>query len=114
MLELVRGNTKNRRLYIDLEHSMCYSKEHWTALTDGRFKYIYYAYDGREQLFDLINDPGELYDLAAEPAHKSVLLQWRQRMVEHLSERGEQFVSNGELVIRKKRFLYSPHYPKKR
>ncbi|GAG48242.1 unnamed protein product, partial [marine sediment metagenome] len=27
MLELVRGNTKNRRLYIDLEHSMCYSKE---------------------------------------------------------------------------------------
>jgi len=25
----------------------------------------------REQLFDLINDPGELYDLAAEPAHKT-------------------------------------------
>ena len=68
----------------------------------------------REQLFDLINDPGELYDLAAEPTHKSVLLQWQQRMVEHLSERGEQFVSNGELVIRKKRLLYSPHYPKKR
>jgi len=113
MLELIRGNTKNRRLYIDLEHSMCYSEDHWTALTDGRFKYIYYAYDGREQLFDLINDPGELYDLAAEPAHKNTLLQWRQRMIEHLSERGEQFVSNGKLVIRKKRLLYSPHYPKK-
>jgi len=114
MLELVRGNTKNWRQFIDLEHSMCYSEDHWNALTDGKFKYIYYAYDGREQLFDLTNDPGELYDLAAASAYKNVLLQWRQRMVEHLSERGEQFVSNGKLVIRKKRFLYSPHYPKKR
>ena len=112
MLELVRGNTKNWRQFIDLEHSMCYNKDHWNALTDGRFKYIYYAYDGREQLFDLINDTDELYDLAAESAYKSILLQWRQRMVEHLSERGEQFVSNGKLVIRKKRFLYSPHYLK--
>jgi hypothetical protein len=34
-------------------------------------------------------------------------------MIEHLSERGEQFVSNGKLVIRKKRLLYSPLYPKK-
>jgi hypothetical protein len=81
---------------------------------DCRFKYIYYAYDGREQLFDLINGPRELYDLAAEPAYKNILLQWRQRMVKHLSERGEQFVSNGKLVIRKKRFLYSPHFLKKR
>ena len=112
MLELVRGNTKNWRPFIDLEHSMCYNKDHWNALTDGRFKYIYYAYDGREQLFDLENDPYELNDLAAESAHKSVLLQRRQRMVEHLSERGEQFVSNGKLVIRKKRLLYSTHYPK--
>ena len=113
MLELVRGNTKNWRQFIDLEHSMCYSNDHWNALTDGRFKYIYYAYDGREQLFDLKKDPGELYDLAVESAHKSTLRQWRHRMVEHLSERGEQFVSNGKLVIRKKRLLYSPHFPKK-
>jgi hypothetical protein len=34
-------------------------------------------------------------------------------MVEHLSQRGEPFVSNGELAIRKDRLLYSPHFPKK-
>ena len=34
-------------------------------------------------------------------------------MVEHLSERGEPFVSNGKLTIRKDRLLYSPHFPKK-
>jgi hypothetical protein len=34
-------------------------------------------------------------------------------MIEHLSQRGEQFVSNGKLTIRKECMLYSPHYPKK-
>lgn len=111
MLELVRGNTKAWRRFIDLEHSMCYSKDHWNALTDGKFKYIYYAYDGREELFDLVDDPNELRDLGAEAAHKNTLLQWRQQMVEHLAERGEQFVSGGKLTLRKKRMLYSPHYP---
>ena len=112
LLELVRGNTKNWHPFIDLEHSMCYNQDHWNALTDGRVKYIYYAFDGREELFDLINDPKELHNLASDSAHNSTLLQWRQRMVEHLSERGEQFVSEGKLTIRKQRLLYSPHFPK--
>ena len=112
MLELVRGNTGNWRPYIDLEHSMCYDQDHWTALTDGRFKYIYFAYDGREQLFDLEKDPGEIHNLAGEPASEPVLKDWRSRMVKHLSERGEEFVSGGKLTIRKKRLLYSPNYPK--
>ncbi|MHC4324335.1 MAG: arylsulfatase [Planctomycetota bacterium] len=112
LLELVRGNTKNWRPFIDLEHSMCYNKDHWNALTDGKFKYIYYAYDGREELFDLAGDPGELHNLALEPAHKNTLLKWQRRMVEHLSERGELFVSGNKLAIRKERFLYSPHFPK--
>jgi len=113
MLELVRGNTKGWRPFIDLEHSMCYNQDHWNALTDGKFKYIYYAFDGREHLFDLATDPRELHNLAAEPAHKSTLLQWRQRMVEHLTERGEPFIRDGKLTIRKERLLYSPHFPKK-
>jgi arylsulfatase len=112
LLELVRGNTKDWRPFIDLEHSMCYNQDHWNALTDGRFKYIYYAYVGREELFDLTDDPHELHNLAADPVYKPTLLQWRQRMVEHLSERGEPFVSGGKLAIRKERFLYSPHFPK--
>lgn len=32
-------------------------------------------------------------------------------MVEHLSERGEPFVSGGKLAIRKERFLYSLRSP---
>jgi arylsulfatase len=113
LLHLVRGNTKDWRPWIDLEHSMCYDQDHWTALTDGRFKYIYFAYDGREQLFDMAEDPGELHNLAEVPAQETLLKQWRRRMVDHLTERGEEFVANGKLAIRKKRLLYSPNYPKK-
>jgi arylsulfatase A-like enzyme len=112
LLELVRGNTKDWRSYIDLEHSMCYNKDHWNALTDGKVKYIYYAFDGREELFDLTKDPNELHNLAADPEHNKTLLQWRQRMVGHLSERGESFASGGKLTIRKERMLYSPNFPK--
>jgi arylsulfatase A-like enzyme len=112
LLDLVRGNTKDWRPWIDLEHSMCYDQDHWTALTDGRFKYIYFAYDGREQLFDMAKDPGELHNLAEESDHESSLKEWRERMIQHLSERGEEFVSGGKLAIRRKRFLYSPNYPK--
>ncbi len=88
LLDLVRGSTKDWRPWIDLEHSMCYDQDHWTALTDGRFKYIYFAYDGREQLFDMAKDPGELHNLAEEPAQESLLKEWRERMIQHLSERG--------------------------
>ncbi len=112
LLDPVRGKTEDWRPYIDLEHSMCYNKDHWNALTDGRFKYIYYAFDGREELFDLIKDRAELHNLAGKPEHAAALKQWRQHMVEHLSERGEAFVRNGELALRKKRMLYSPNHPK--
>lgn len=112
ILPLLRGKTKGWRKYIDLEHEVCYSpRNRWKALTDGKAKYVFHAHDGEEQLFDLVNDPGETRDLAGNRAHGSKLKLWRQRMVEHLSERGEQFVKNDKLVKGSKRMLYSPNYP---
>ena len=112
LLDLVRGNNAGWRDAIDLEHDVCYSVEnHWNALTDGEWKYIFHAYDGHEQLFHLAEDPAELHDLAGDPAYQRVLRQWRDRMVEHLSERGEPFVKDGELLPRPQSMLYSPHYP---
>ena len=112
MLDLVRGNTDGWRDYIDLEHDTCYSPEnHWTALTDGHYKYIFHARDGEQQLFDLHTDPGERHDLASEPAHQAKVKLWRSRMIEHLAERGAPFVVGGELGLRPERMLYSPHHP---
>ena len=112
LLALARGQSSGWRPYIDLEHDVCYSPaNHWSALTDGRFKYIFHARDGEEQLFDLEHDPGELTDLASDPAHGATLRTWRSRLVDHLAERGEPFVKNGELALRPERMLYSPNYP---
>jgi len=112
LLDLVRGRKEGWRSWIDLEHDVCYSPEnHWSALTDGRWKYIFHARDGREQLFYVERDPGELKDLAGDPAWQDTLRQWRQRLIEHLAERGERFVKNGRLVLRPESYLYSPNYP---
>jgi arylsulfatase A-like enzyme len=102
-----------KRPWIDLEHDVCYSPaNHWNALTDGRHKYIYHAQQGEEQLFDLATDPNELNDLSGHAAHEPALRLWRSRMIEHLAERGEKWVSSGRLVPRPQSILHSPHYPK--
>ncbi|HPA46854.1 MAG TPA: arylsulfatase [bacterium] len=112
LLSLLRGETETWREYIDLEHDVCYDdSNHWNALTDGHFKYIFHAKDGEEQLFNLDNDPNELVDIASDAAHQSELRKWRERMVEHLAERGEEWVKNGKLALRPKSRLYSPNYP---
>lgn len=46
-----------------------------------RYKYCVYAYgDQRESLVDLVEDPGELNDLARDPAFRPVLLEMRERL----------------------------------
>jgi len=112
VLDIFRNEKAPWRDSIDLEHDVCYSPEnHWNALTDGRYKYIYYAPTGEEQLFDLVDDPGEEHDLARENGKKPLVRDWRGRMIGQLAERGEPFVVNGDLGIRKERMLYSPFYP---
>lgn len=99
---------KPGREFIDLEHDVCYDPvNHWTALTDGKWKYIFHAFDGSEQLFNLVEDPHELNESSDEAA----LRLWRGRMVAHLEERGEQWVSGGKLQVRPKAMLYGSNYP---
>jgi len=112
LLRLVRGEPAEWRTYLDLEHDICYSPDnHWSALTDGHYKYIVHAKSGEEQFFDLEKDPGELNDLAPDSAYQSQVREWRGRLINHLAERGEQFVRDGKLALRPKSLLYSPNYP---
>ena len=111
LLKLVRGES-GWRPHIDLEHGACYSKEnHWNAFTDGKWKYIYHAFDGSQQLFDLVNDPHELHDLSSDRGCARTLKYWRRRMVRHLQERGDGWVRDGDLAPRPETMLYSPNYP---
>lgn len=111
LLPLLSGKA-GWRPYLDLEHGVCYSKEnHWNALTDGKRKYIFNAFDGSEQFFDLEKDPFELNDLAPDPGYESQLREWRRRLVEHLAPRGELYVKNGRLQTRPNEGPVSPNFP---
>lgn len=113
LLSLVRGNGEGWREYIDLEHDICYSPQnHWNALTDGHWKYIFHAFDGEEQIFHLDRDPHELEDLAGDANHAAELRKWRQRLVEHFAERGEPFLMNGNLALRPKGMPHGPNFPR--
>ena len=111
MLDLLKR--KKWRKTLDLEHSQIYEKENaWTALTDGRYKYIYFTLTGQEQLFDLQKDKGELFDLVTTKGNEKLLTSWRKKMVGHLSERGENWVKEGKLVIQKESVQFGANHPK--
>ncbi len=110
IFDCIRG--KAWREALDLEHDVCYSPQnHWNGLTDGMFKYVFHAQTGHEQLFNLKEDPGELRDLATDAGYRHIAKEWRERLAEHLTERGEAFVQDGKPMLRPKSQLYSPHYP---
>jgi arylsulfatase A-like enzyme len=100
LLDILRG--KPGRKVLDLEHASCYApKDGWVALMDQRYKYVYFEHTGQQQLFDLKRDPQELINLADDPDAAGLVKEWRQRMIEHLSIRGEPWVHDGDLGILK-------------
>jgi choline-sulfatase len=112
LLGLVRNEGTGWREFIDLEHNICYGPEnHWNGLTDGKWKYLYHAQHGEEQLFNLEADPQELTDLAGDAAHSGALRMWRERLTAHLEERGPAWVKNGRLVPRPEGMQLSPNFP---
>jgi arylsulfatase A-like enzyme len=85
------------REYTHGEHGL--AKRSTQFLTDGREKYIWFTHHGREQLFDLQQDPQETRDLAGDPDHRERLECWRSRLVKELAPRTEDGMSDGKRLI---------------
>ncbi|MCI8624218.1 MAG: arylsulfatase [Provencibacterium sp.] len=99
LLPLMRAEDCAWREYLHGEHSANYSEsQEMQYLTDGQWKYIWFPRTGREQLFDLRQDPGERFDLAGKPAYLPELGRWRSRLVAELEPRGLGLTEGGELV----------------
>ena len=114
LARLMDGSKERWRNYIDLEHATCYSPDnYWCALTDGKIKYIWRFHTGTEELFDLEKDPHELKNVVGDKRYGVRLEELRAAMVRHLSERGEEFVKDGQLQVLKRTVLYSPLFPDK-
>lgn len=113
ILNILKG--KKWRDLLDLEHAQIYEKDNaWVALTDGRYKYIYFTLTGEQQLFDLENDPYEMNDLASKELLKNnepLVKNWRKKMIKHLEIRGELWVKDGDLVVQKKSIYHGVNHP---
>jgi len=126
LLPILKGQQTRVREWLDLEHSTLYDKNiHWNAIVgyindetrsgsdEILWKYIFNAFDGSEQLFNLTNDPNETDDLAVNKDFKEVLGALRKRMVTQFEEegRGVEFVRNGTLAVREKPMVWGDHFP---
>jgi len=100
---LMRGERAGWRPFVHIEHTAGWQEGDLSHLahhtiTDGKEKYIWLAQDGREQFFDLREDPNELHDLAGKPEAKARVDAWRERLIDHLADRVEGF-SDGKRLI---------------
>jgi len=99
VVPLCRSKKANWRKYIHGEHAAPFKDElsnHY--LTDGKEKYIWFSKSGKEQLFDLSNDPQELRNLSGDAQYKNKLIYWRNILIRELKGREEVF-SNGKKLI---------------
>ena len=111
ILNLIKGEP-NWRKVLDLEHSQIYERDNaWVALTDGKYKYIYFTLTGEDQLFDLEKDPYELKNLVLSRGFSKVRSEWYNKMVEHLKIRGSDWVKDNKLQIQKKSVLIGKNFP---
>ncbi len=88
LLPLVRGEAQavRRERHGQIGHSH--------MLHTGGYKYMYSAEDGKELLFDAVNDRGELAPLR----DRALLATLRRQLIVHLAAEGNPHVLGGELV----------------
>ncbi len=76
------------------------SEVDYLALTDGRWKYIWYPHGAAEQLFDLNSDPHELQDLSEATEHKARKEALRETLLRRHRERRSPCLEEGRLPKR--------------
>ena len=72
----------------------------YLAITDGRWKYMWYPEGSAEQLFDLEDDPQEARNLAYERSAAAKKEELRSELVRRQQARGGGFLENGDLPRR--------------
>jgi len=82
---VLRGESEVTRDDVLIEHKDTRPGIHVKTLRTERYKYFYYA-DGREVLYDLCDDPREVFDRAGDPAYADVIAELRKRLLTRLFE----------------------------
>ncbi|MEM6562578.1 MAG: sulfatase-like hydrolase/transferase, partial [Planctomycetota bacterium] len=106
LLPLCRGEAEDWRTQLHGECSATQAFDTPTGmqylvadLADGhRWKLCHFPGHGRQQLFNLTNDPQERHDVSGDPDHAVVRDELVGRMVAQLADRPEDFVVGGQLA----------------
>ena len=62
------------------------------------YKYIWYTQTGKEQLFNLQEDPNEMKDLLEDAIYSKIVKDLRKELISHLEDREEGFVKDNALI----------------
>lgn len=84
------------REYLHGEHFYGTLSNHF--LVTERDKFCWFTDTGREQYFDLLEDPHELHDLADSPAHQERIAYLRSLLIKELENRPEGFTDGQQLI----------------
>lgn len=97
LIALVRGEQKAHRKYLEsmIQHV---SECDYLAITDGRWKYIWYPEGSYEQLFDLHSDPKELRNLSGIKDYEEKCRELKDQMIRNHQSRNSKFLKDGELI----------------
>lgn len=95
LVAVARGEIPQPRKYV---HATM-SNHPYVALTDGKWKYIWYPQGPTEQLFELVNDPQELRDLAKDADHRQKKAELQNDMIRWHTERNTGWVVDGKLRV---------------
>jgi len=93
LLSLMRGEDTTWRPWLQIE---CASG--FQCLTDGHEKYIWFTDDGREQFFNLDEDPQECRDLSNVAESAERVAWWRSQLAQVLKSRPEGFSDGVRLI----------------
>jgi len=99
---IIKGENLIDRSYIHGEHTG-YGKQGWQFVTDGKSKFIWDSYSGKEWYFDLTKDPSEERNLIGVNEYDENISVWRKRLVDILALRPEHGLSDGTKLISGKR-----------
>ena len=74
----------------DIYYAQCLDAPQQMAMvTDGSLKYCYCQQGPTEELYDLVNDPHELVNLATDKDHHADLLKWREVLINQARRLGD-------------------------
>ena len=94
LIALARGELSDPRRFLEASAH----ENDYFAITDGRWKYIYYPEGDTEQLFDTGSDPDDLHDLVEQPECAGKLDELRSELLRRHTARASAAVKNGQWI----------------